>query len=194
MSGDLLAAVVLMFTACAATNSREVKQMKETDGGRDVDANSKEAVQQYLHLKRSKRDMDITAATTAERDLAVSVLDGIGSNTTDNNPAAVTNLVEAIQARCSCLQQPYNIVLSSGLVVGLYLLICAPSFACAVIAQVFMGTNYVFGYQIVNEYLQVMRFALPAVLAEWRIAEWRSRSQREHDGNHIRVCGAADNS
>ena len=51
---------------------------------------------------------------------------------------------------------PYNIFFLSILIGLLNLLMVAPSFICSILAQIFMGTVYVFGIQAVNEIITVL--------------------------------------
>ena len=53
---------------------------------------------------------------------------------------------------------PFNITFLLLCVVVLYALICIPIFAIAVLSQILMGTVYVFGVQLVNEYLSKLSF------------------------------------
>jgi hypothetical protein len=73
---------------------------------------------------------------------------------TPNNPQAQG---ARIGGCChSFVSAPYNVFLLAITIGGLNLLMAAPNFVCSVVAQVLMGTVYVFGIQAVNEIISVL--------------------------------------
>ena len=68
--------------------------------------------------------------------------------------AATTSTTSSINCLSQLLSSPWHILII-GICIGiLNIIMVLPNFTCSVVAQIFMGTTYVFGVQTVNEMLR----------------------------------------